>query len=114
MRNCRRRGGESTVVYHTPPLVFDDVDYRVGTISAQAIEIAVFMVGVLQYQQWPGIRIVAGDTNMCWGAWVAADYHQIPIYGFEPKPVDIDRKQRSLPGLMEILDLNLDLDSLLL
>ena len=81
------------VYYGSQPIFEEEEGYFVGTMLSQAVEVAVYMVVLVKGQNWPGVKIVAATADMQWAAWLAADYHALPIFGFEPSLADMARKK---------------------
>lgn len=95
------------VYYGNQPVFEEEEGFSVGTIQSQAVEVSVYMVLVAKQQQWQAIRINSATEDMKWAAWVAASYHDIAIFGFEPDEAAIERKNRAMPVLQELLDLHI-------
>jgi hypothetical protein len=73
-------------------------------MASQAVEVAVFLVCLARQQNWQAIKVVDGQRNMAWAAWVSADYYSLPLFGFEVNSADKLKREKVLPSLKENLD----------
>lgn len=101
-------GSPGNQIYYGDQPVFEEKEgFSVGTMQSQAVEVAVYMVLLIKSQNWQALRVNNATEDMKWAAWVAASYHNIAIFGFEPNKADVERKDRSMPVLQELLDMQI-------